>query len=199
MQWFVIFITGSFDAQDIELGRSTTNRLCIRCYFLMGTQSKGCLLIINEQTPNETLNTFSIISDYNGAGLLSNWICTPNSLLVDEEGGDVLSYDISVFEIENDQTTTEVIPIDVTVRSDQFNELPVVLDDAISSTISLSIVSSGTIDADHSGSTSVGNSLLQHSKNGTKACVQSITVVVVMMLLLTWKICAIFKEFQLWE
>ena len=92
--------------RDIEVGLSQTNRLCISCHFINGTLSKGCLLHV---AINESVDTVSLLSELNNNNdeETSEWVCTPYTISEQDS-----SYGITVFEIEMDQTTTKVIPID---------------------------------------------------------------------------------------
>ena len=151
----LFLIIGSYDTQDIEIGRSTTNKLCLRCFFTIDSLSKGCLLHV---TNNESINTVPLASELIAGSNISNWVCTPYTIA--EQDG---SYTITVFDIESDQTTTKVAPINRILDSNQFSLLPTVINDLqptintmssnsivsdsifITSTISISSVSTSSI------------------------------------------------------
>lgn len=134
-----IVLLGAFDTQTIEIGKSTSGKLCIRCQFLSGTSAKGCLIHAKLNGINLPAMP-SLIDDMES---LSEWACSSNAISHND------TYQITVFDIESDQTTTEVLSINELVDSETFNSLSVVIDDTptTTTTSTISMATSATTNA----------------------------------------------------
>ncbi len=127
-QWyyFIYNLIGSFDTQFIHLGKSTTDKLCVKCHFLKGTSFNGCGMRITEYPVNTSSVLFISENVHNDS---SNWICSQYSLSF----GANTSYEIRVFDIE--QATFLLTPIRESVYSSHFIALPIVVDEDTTSLI----------------------------------------------------------------
>ena len=81
---------------------------------------------------NESVDTVSLLSELNNNNdeETSEWVCTPYTISEQDS-----SYGITVFEIEMDQTTTKVIPIDRIIYNEKYSLLATVINDLPTSSI----------------------------------------------------------------
>ena len=130
LQFNTVILIGSFDTQFINVGKSTTDKLCVKCHFLKGSSSNSCALRITEYPVNEPSVLFKSENIHND--ISSNWICSDYSLSF----GANTSYEINVFDVE--QATFYLTPIRESVYSSHFIALPIVVDDNTTSVITAS-------------------------------------------------------------
>ena len=82
-------LLGAFDVQDIDIGRSSDNKMCINCYFITNSSAAGCLIHIYINNSSQPVNVLQSnkLTNQN----MSEWTCT---LLTS------VSFDVSIFDID---------------------------------------------------------------------------------------------------